>query len=496
MDYGFKYIRCSNYEIVYMSYDKITNKTVTTGFERLEKLPETPFRGITVEVFKRLGVTLGKVYNKECLVFPHTQKEYKIRFIHEKEFVWYPKQPSNFHMFGLSQCTDLNSPVILTEGEFDTMSIYQVGYQACSIGPATDVKRRLKHDLKKLLVYPEIWLAFDNDEEGLKATEIAKSMLPIEKVRLIDFKEFKDANEALQNGKGSLLGMLLTPKDNRPEGFILGSEIDLEKLWEKPSPGLSLPFPKVQAMTGGPSPGEFWLLAGGSGLGKSTVMREIGLKFLQDNLKIFNIFTEQKDNIGPQTYVAMVEGIPIGQLQKNPDLINPEKRAKLSSDMLNTDKLAFTDKRWEGDAQHLLQMIEFAIKIHKFDVILLDHISDVIAASPPGKGGERRDIDEFLQKLQKLVSGTQCCLIAISHLSNPNKGEISWENGRRPELRDLKGSQSLQGKPNVVIGISRNMRKKNESDKVLLEVLKNTWGSVIGEADILCYLTNSGRLLI
>ena len=63
-------------------------------------------------------------------------------------------------------------------------------------------------------------------------------------------------------------------------------------------------------------------------------------------------------------------------------------------------------------------------------------------------------------------------------------------------MYDLRGSGSLEGKPDVIIGLSRNMKSEGVVDILQLEVLKNRWFSKLGDVDKLIYINNTGRLIL
>ena len=88
-------------------------------------------------------------------------------------------------------------PLIICEGEFDTMMIEQAGGKAIGIPGVTNIPEK---ELKQLSDY-NLYLAFDNDAAGRNAMDKAAKMLG-RPVKTIRFKNYKDVSELL-NGTGS-----------------------------------------------------------------------------------------------------------------------------------------------------------------------------------------------------------------------------------------------------------------------------------------------------
>jgi len=419
-------------------------------------------RGIDIDTCRKLDITTGQNRGNNAICFTY-DKGVKIRE-EGKKFYWIEGIPRECSMFGLDKAGDYTKPITITEGEIDTASLVKISYQACSLHSGADsVLQCLEHDKKELLKYSEIWLAFDNDEAGKRATELALTVLPLEKVKIVNFGEFKDANEALL---GANLGhiMLHNVTEWRPEGIIFGDEVDWEQVWEPRPEGLRLPWTGLQDMIKGLHKGRLYLFGGGASIGKSSVLRELSyfLRMEYPDLKIAHLFLEEDIEAGPLTYLSIHKDIPLGDLLENKSLIPIEDRKELQK-ILNKNTM-FTNEQYELGSEELLRQLEWLAKIKKYDIIVLDHISMVAEASD-SKESERIQINKLMLKLRSLVRRTGLIVLAACHLSNPDQGK-DWEEGREVRQKDFHGSSALRKVPDVMIGVERNMRDKYNCDQL------------------------------
>lgn len=467
-----------------------TNITASSDFKGEYKAIED--RAISNTTCKFLGVQTGTIYNQPCRLYEYDNGQ-KLRIL-PKQFTWISGSPKDCSMLGLDKAKDYTAPIIITEGEDDTLSCWEKGFQACSLhSGAGSIKQCLQHDKNTLLKFKEIWLWMDNDEVGQQALKQALEELPQDKVKIVKSEQFKDANEALLAGK---LEELLQSSviEYRPEGIIFGNELDWDKIWEDRPEGLQLPWEGLQKAIKGLHKGRLYLIGGGSAVGKSTVLREL-VYYYRINypaLKIAHLFLEEDQDTGPLTYCALHENIPIGELIENKNLISKEKRETLKNLMFNNNNLMFTDAQYDLGDSELLKQLEYLATIKKYDIIILDHISMVADASD-SKENERIVITKLMRNLRSLVRRTGLTVIAACHLSNPDIGK-DWEEGREVKQKDFHGSSALRKVPDVMIGIERNARDPYSCDLLSVRVIKNRWFGKVGITDTLIYFENSGRL--
>lgn len=472
------------------------HKEVYDSKEFIGKYGDISHRGITLETCEKLDIMLGEIYSKPAYGYQY-DKGYKVYFYEEspKKFNWIDGSERDSGPFGLDKFDDFDKPIIITEGELDAAACVEAGYQACSIKSGNGSFRQSFQGIHKdkLLKFKEIWLGFDNDDAGQVPKNHALEDLPADKVKLIDWGKFKDANEALMESKETLTIILATQvQEWRPEGVIFGDEVDWDAIWTPRPEGLGLPWKGLQDMIKGLHKGRLYLFGGGASIGKSSVLRELAyyLRTTNPDLKMAHLFLEEDSEAGPLTYLSIHENIPLGEILENKDLIPQKKRKELQT-LLNKNTM-FTNEQYELGSEDLLKQLEWLATVKNYDIIILDHISMVAEASN-SKESERICINQLMLKLRSLVRRTGLTVLAACHLSNPSMGK-DWEEGREVQQKDFHGSSALRKVPDVMIGVERNMRDPYNCDKLVLRVIKNRWFSKLGVSDTLVYFTKTGRL--
>ncbi len=415
----------------------------------------------------------------------------------KKRMSWAVPSSPNKSLYLLHLATDYTKPLIITEGEFDAASLVQEGYQAVSVTAGADsIEKDLKFSMEHINKYPEIWLALDNDEPGKLATEKAKRLLSHKIVKIVDFSPFKDANEALQSDVIYLHMVLKDPEEIVPEGLVFGSQIDFEKLQNKVVKSIPLPWPKLNESMRGLEYGCMYLLLAGTGAGKSTLLRELVYYYRKSlsNIKIANFFLEENEDVTPDAYIALDQNVPLGDLRRSKNLVN--NYINVGKNLLGTDdNLVFIDKKFKRDTVNILKNIEYLVVVKKFDLIIIDHISYLIGRTGVSNHGERRDIDEFLYKLQDLVQRLGCIVVAVSHV-NESDSKKRWDQGETPNIYSGRGSKALAQIPDGIIGLSRDMSNEYAQSVLNLYNLKNRWFGKLGLTDSLVYIDKTGRMLL
>ena len=148
-----------------------------------------------------------------------------------------------------------NKEIIITEGEIDTLSFIQDGYENCiSVPNGASVGKMDYFDssIDLLMKVEKFYIAVDNDEKGILLRDELIRRLGAEKCFICSFKEFKDANEYLcHNGYNSLPECLKSAKQPRIEGVYETHDFlpDIQALFENGLvPGLTVGFESLDKL--------------------------------------------------------------------------------------------------------------------------------------------------------------------------------------------------------------------------------------------------------
>jgi len=400
-------------------------------------------------------------------------------------------------LFGQVACPKSGKRLLLTGGELDCLSAYQIlrekypqyNHAVCSL-PNGESPSGIKENLAFINSFDEVIIYTDMDEVGRKtADNIAKLIGP--KAKIMKTSE-KDASDMLVKGKKvEFLSAFYDAESRKPDGVISGKEISLADCMKPTVFGYESPYPMLNKMIGGLKKGELTTLTAGSGIGKSTLAREIGYCLRKDhNLIVGDIRLEESVEKTIQGYVALHYNIPLNRLRKNPELLFPEQWA-LAYDKLIKD-------RWFGfkhfgsmPTEDLMDKMRYLVYGEKCDFIILDHLSLVISGNQTDN--ERKDLDMLMTELAAFVNESGCGIISVVHLSR-NKGKTSFNEGGQVSLNDLRGSAALEQLSWNVIALERDQQgEDNNLSKI--RVLKSREEGWTGVADTCKYDFDTGRLL-
>lgn len=462
--------------------------------------PELTSRHLHRDTLKRFGyfvstnkfgakVQVAPYYWNGELVAQHLRGE-------GKAFRWLGST-GHLELFGQNRCRGRGPLLVITEGEIDAMSVAQAfpGVDVVSLPNGADsAARYVSMNLEFIEGYGEVVLMFDNDKPGKKAIDAAAALLTPGKAKVVGYpSDVKDANDLLKAGREKeIREMIYRAKVYRPDGVVSGSGIALADLLKPISEGVSYPWPLLQKRLCGGRKGEITLWTAGSGIGKSTLTRELAYCYRTRGLRIGMVYLEENVRKTAAGFIALDNNIPLFKLRSNPRII-PESAYRASYEkLIANDGIFFYDHFGSLDAKNLLGKLRYMAVSLKLDFIFLDHISIVVSGLETDN--ERKDIDLLMTALRSLAEETGVGIHAVVHLKRVT-GK-SFNDGGQVTLADLRGSGSLEQLSDNVIALERNQQAEgNEKDKSRLRVLKCRETGDTGEADCLIYNRETGWLL-
>ena len=463
---------------------------------------DSPRRGITLETFNKFGYGY-LYYKKECYhVAPYYYKNKLVAYhlrSKDKEFRWWG-ETDKLELFGQrlwKNSGEYRTRIVITEGEVDALSVSQAfgnKYAVVSIpSGAQSAKKYLLQNLEFLEGYSEICLGFDNDEAGKKATEECIPLFTPGKVKVIDWGIYKDANEMLQAGKQSeICQCVYNAQVYRPDGIVFG-----EDLWDdfkKDLPvGTYIQYPEFNKKTCGLRKNEIIMFTAGSGIGKSTLVNEIGHHLLtKKDQKIGVVALEETCRRTADRYVGMELNKPIHISREG----ITEVELKQAFDVtIGSGRMFLYDHFGSLESSNLISKIRYMVVALKCDFIILDHIS--IAISGNESKDERKDIDILMTNLRSMVGELDFGLLCVVHVKRKTGSSKSYNDGGQVSLSDLRGSGALEQLSDIVIALERNQQAEDEDSRntTQIRILKNRFTGETGVCDTLFYYKETGRLL-
>lgn len=454
-------------------------------------------RGITEETARKFGYRYNTYQGQPVHVAEYRDSTAKVVAQHlrfpGKEFIWLGA-PKKLQLFGQHLWRNGGKRVVITEGEIDCLTVSQLmgnSWPVVSLSSGGGAYKDVLQNLDWLESFDSVVLMFDQDDAGQEAVARCAPLFSPGKCKVAVLPR-KDPNECLTQGLGdAILRAVWDARDWRPDGIVTGRDIPQSRLTDQATRGFDLPWSGVSGMLHGIRKGEITLVTAGSGIGKSTLVREMAYHLHQAHgLCVGNIFLEESLAKTAQGYAALHHDVALGLLRENPALLSVEQWEAARNAVLN-ERMLFYDHFGSLDTDNLLTRIRYMAVAGGADFVFLDHLSLVISGRASGKDGERKDIDILMTRLRSLVEETGVGLVAVVHLSQP-EGK-AHEEGGRVTLSQLRGSGALKQLADNVLAAERNQQGE-ASNTLSLRLLKNREFGELGVCDTLSYDPRTGRL--
>lgn len=464
-------------------------------------------RKISLETAKKYGVkstTNGTKIDKHYYPYynGHEFAATKVRK-QDKNFEW-TASPRHVGLFGENLFKAGGKFITLVEGECDAMAAYElmgskwpvVSIRSGASGGVGDVKNSLEY----LESFEAIIINFDNDKVGKEAAIAVAKLLTPKKAKIMTLPvDYKDANDMLRKGRhAEYVSSFWDAKLYTPSGVLNMSE-QLEayqKLRSEKKTAIPYPWYGLNKKLEGMRAGELVTLTGGTGLGKSSVTREIE----------HWLINKTEDNVGvlalEESWSRTAEGIMA--VEANAKLHLDSVKAEFSEEELD----GYFNKVFMGEnkgrvwvhAHHGVNNLEEIFSKLRYMIIgldckwvIVDHLHMLVLSTL--ENDERKAIDQIMHRLRTMVEETGCGMILVSHLRRV-EGNRGHENGIETGLNHLRGSQSIAQLSDCVIALERNQQSDDqiEASTTKVRVLKSRYTGDVGIASQLLYDNSTGRL--
>lgn len=454
-------------------------------------------RGITENTIKKFNLATYEGY----IAFPYYRYEtvigYKIR--KPMKDPGRPKMKSitgsKPYLYNIQNTTE-STELVICEGEFDCMIIYQCGYEnVVSVGAgANSLKTLIEQARDYLDKYEVLIIVSDNDEAGQNMDKLFVEEFG-DKVKLIDKKLYKrnDINEEyILYGEEKVVELIESAR------FKIEGRRDLEK---QPYKGLESRAGKyiptgLESIDYGLNdlaPGLVTLITGRSNGGKSTLVKQIIANAIDKDNKVY-LMSGEGD---PELFLNELYQSVIGRHKEYYDLVKINKRYRKEPKKEVLEKL----KKWhykkltlfnKGDSKlktinELTSMLEMEIKINNYNLIVIDNLMSILSVQASEKYEQQAD---FMQRLCDMAKAYSTHIILVLH---PNK---TYKKGEDMDFEQISGTSDLYNKADNIITVIREYKEENIRDGIngKIAVLKNRHYNDLPRVDI-HYDEDTGLLL-
>ena len=463
-------------------------------------------RSISLETAKKFGVR--SVKDEQGNIIQHHYPAYinneevatKVRNA-DKTFTW-SGSPKGTGLFGQQVAQAGGKYITITEGECDAMAAYEL---LGSKWPVVSVKngaqgavKDVQENLEFLESFDTVVISFDNDKPGREAAKKVARIIKPGKAKILTLPtDFKDPNEMLKLGHHkAYVTAWWASKLYTPSGILNVSEE--RENYKKRERKESIPYPwsGLNVKLDGLRQGELITLTGGTGLGKSSVTRELEHWLITNTNDKVGIIALEED------WRRTVDGIL--SIEANARLHIDSVRAQFSEEEIdnffnvlydgqNKNRVFVHAHLGMNDVDSVFSKLRFMAMGLECKWIVFDHLHMLLSMTTDGD--ERRNIDAIMHNFRTLVEETGVGLILVSHLRRID-GNRGHENGIETGLNHLRGSQSIAQLSDCVISLERNQQSEDpvEASTTRVRVLKSRYTGDVGLATHLFYDKDSGRL--
>lgn len=412
----------------------------------------------------------------------------------DKQFAWRGRPKESTALYGQHLWSGGGKVLVVTEGELDCLSVYQVngGWPVVSLkNGAKDALKSCQVSLEWLESFEKVVLCFDNDDAGKAAQVAVAELLSPGRAYIVELP-LKDANEMIVAGRDEeLRRCLFQAKQFRPDGVINGLDLWQELIDNPPHPGVPTPWDAINKTVAGWRRREIITILAGSSAGKSTFCKQVLVGLLEHGERV-GIISLEEDN--RETMLDLLS-IYIGERLRHVDNLqallksNP-KYFEDFRELCGDGNVMIYRHDGQSDLQNLLSKIRFLAKGCGCGYILLDNVTGITA-----KGKSTKEIlDEFYTVAKDMVKELDIGLFAVSHLRKAGD-KNSHESGAVVSTSDAYGSQLVNNFSHTEIALERNQQCPDTKDLTRIRILKLRYdGSKTGVAGVLRYDHQTGRL--
>lgn len=471
-------------------------------------------RGITLATAHKYHLGAGSNGMDYTLVIPNDNGSYTERYLEPlQNGQRYRKTGNGLFNASVLNDGDVRTPIFITEGQIDALSILEHGFKAMATCSTTSIDLFVD-EIKKLLkqgkeIAPLI-LCFDNDQSGRKATEKTIAALKNEEIEIAVFKfskKYNDINEYFLKNESSFLEEIKKIYDKH---YILTREEEIENYNSKETninalydlfyesknniDPISTGFKKLDEVLEGGLYGELYTVGGASGEGKTAFSLQMMDNIAQSGKDILIISLEMSRlelvarSLSRLTYdisTSINHTFNEAYAKTEVGISNLRRYKKYSKEELEIikeakDKYKEYAKRIhviEGIGNITIEKITSVIERHidltgNIPVVLIDYLQ--LIAPEDARLSDKQIIDKTMLELKRITRDYNVPIVLISSV---NRESYKGKKEASISMASFKESGSIEFTSSIVIALEvekEDTEKKTRDIK--LSVLKNRKG--------------------
>ena len=433
-------------------------------------------RGISAETVKRYEITMHKS-KPHTMVFPFFDDAGKLQFIKYRNTAfkrgvtkgskeWTEKDTMPI-LFRMKQCSDFEKPLIITEGQIDSLSVAECGFEnAVSVPTGALGFTWVAPCWNWICKFKEVIVFGDYENGKITLLDTLKARLPmtVKAVRKRDYLGEKDANDILMRyGKRAIQTAIENaeiPKLENVKDLSSVRSVDINAL-EKIKTGIN----DVDKVIGGMVMGQVILLTGKRGDGKSTFMSQLVANALDQGESIFAYSGELADFHFKRWLDFQLAGsvnIDERENEFGNTIYSIKENALNAINEWYKGRAFIYDNEYideKNEMESLCDTIERVIKQYGTRLVCIDNLMTAMETV-----NEQNNLylaqSNFVGRLKKIAMKYQIVIILVAH---PRKSKDGFTND------DVSGSSDITNKVDIVM----NYRRGENDDDGILTITKN-----------------------
>lgn len=371
--------------------------------------------------------------------------------------------------------------IIITEGEWDSLSYEVAGFlnttsvsQGAPNEKDKNIDKKLECITNSIDAFEQaetIYIATDNDANGIRLRKELIRRFGFEKCKLVDFKDCKDANEyLLRHGVESLKETIKNATEIKIEGVFTVADVRknmISTFRSGKSKGTTTYYAKLDKCWTWKT-GDVNLVSGYMNEGKSSFLSQLMILKAKNEDWKFAIFTPE--NYPLEDFFDDLASCYIGKP------VDKDFPGCMSEDEYN-DAMDFIENHFylvHPEENYQVETIteKFSFLVRKYGVrgCVLDPYNQIEHLM---ERGEREDlyISRFMSKLKKFSVINDVAFFLVAHQLTPRikNGEADYP---RPDAYAIKGGGTFADKADNIILVWRPLRKSNFSSKLVLVAIE------------------------
>lgn len=448
-------------------------------------------RGISKDVVRKYQITADENNN---IVFPFIDNENLIQFVkyrnpapeegQNKEWCAKDRKPI---LFGMQQCNLENKTLIITEGQIDSLSVVEAGYENAVSVPTGALGFTWvpycwdwMKNFEKIIVFGD----HENDQITLFKDIASRWETKVWHVREEDYKDCKDANDILRKYGANQIRKCIENAVRLPIHNAV-ELADVEDINPYDIPKVATGIMSIDSLLCGGLPlGQMILLTGKSGEGKSTLGSQILVNALNQGFKVFAYSGEMPN----YTFRSWIDFQAAGNKHlarykgkwDSFTALQPGVRDQLSNWyrkrfwLYDNNSQAFSEEQPQG----LVRLIEDVIQQYGVRVILLDNLMTGLDLEKNMGSDKYERQSLFVKMLIRIALKYDVLIILVAHKRKTYGSE---------EVNDsVSGSLDIVNLASIVLSYERPSKKRREMEESLTDndrILRVTKNRLFGRTN-------------